>query len=390
MSDIEQKYTGPKDGNSFLTLEEIHKLMNSSSDTKIEITQNIAKYYAYDDRDESQVKIAEQVFRTLLKDTEVKVRKSLSDSIKNLKDVPHDVVANLARDIEEVSLPVLEFSDVLSDADLVDIISSAESEKKHLAIAGRKVVTEKISEALINTRSEKVVGQLMQNKGAEVSEDSFTKVVKNHSNSELVIGSMVERGSLPVAVFERLTGTVSQELFKKISEKHKGKMTDLEEAISKSRDMATMQVMGLKSSDEEFREFMVLMNSLKISEELMPIAALCTANMNLFEVCVAKRTKVPVLNIRALLKDRSNQGFKAIFGRAGLPMHLYEATVMLLDTVRDFETSNLPQDGSIRLSTKSSNRLIERLLMKAEESGKPEGFEYLLTLIKHGSSLNKD
>jgi uncharacterized protein (DUF2336 family) len=354
---------------SFLTLEEIHRLINSSADTKVDIAKNIAKYYKQGSYEENQIKIAEQIFRTLLKDTEIQVRKALSESIKDTDGIPYDVVVSLARDIEEVSLPVLQFSEVLSDADLIDIISTTENEQQHIAITNRKKVPEKVVDALINTKKESVVGNLVKNKGALVSEEGFKKIVDNHGGSEVVLTSMVERGSLPVTIVERITSTISDELYRKLSEKHKDAMVHLEGAMKKGRDVATMQVMGLKTTDEEFRDFTGLMRRLKISEELIPISALCMANMNLFEVSVARRIKVPVLNIRQLLKDHSNQGFRAIYGRASIPMHLYEASVLLFEVVRELGPDELQRAGSLKLSPKSVNRLIEKLMLKAEERG---------------------
>ncbi len=384
MSDLSKESNNFKKPGDMLALDEIHRLINSPVATKIDIAQNVAKYYKQGKYEDNHTKIAEQVFRTLLEDTEVKVRKSLAESVKDIGGIPHDVVVALAKDIAEVSLPVLEFSDVLTDIDLVDIISSAESEQQHLAITKRHKIPEKVSEALINTQNERVVDNLVQNKGAEVSEKGFSRIVENYSNSEAVLGSMIERGSLPVTVVERLTGTLTNELYKKLSVKHKSAMDKLEEAIKKGRDMATMQIMGLKSSEEEFREFMVLMKNLKMSEELIPISALCIANLNLFEISVAKRIRVPVINIRELLKDRSNQGFKALYNRSSLPAHLYNATVFLLDVIRDY-SNNITNENGLRLSTKSANRLIELLITKAEEIGKPDGLDYLLSLIKHNA-----
>lgn len=384
MSDINSTSTNKTGKPSYLTLDEIHRLINSPVDTKIDIAKNIAKYYQHDEYDDGQIRIAEQVFRTLLKDAEVKVRKSLSESIKNIDDIPYDVVVALARDIEEVSLPMLEFSEVLSDVDLIDIISSTESERQHIAITKRKHVNEKVSDALIETKNESVVGNLMQNKNAAVSETGLQKVIEHHADSEVVLGSMVERGSLPVNIVERLTSSVSNELYKKLATKHKSSLEKLEDAVKKGRDVAAMQVMGLKSSEEEYREFLTLMGKLKISEELIPISALCMANLNLFEISLARKTKVPVLNIRELIKDSSNQGFRAVYSRAGLPMHLFDACAMLLDLLRDSK-ENFASAGSQRLSSKAAHRLIEQYMFRAEEFGKPDSMEYILSIIQHNA-----
>lgn len=369
-------------GNSdFLTPEEIQRLASSSADTKIDIARNLAKYCNNGHTEDSQLKIAEQVFRTLQQDAEVKVRKNLADAIKNLQEVPHDLIVSLAKDIEEVSLPVLQFSEILSESDILNIIDSAQSEEKYLAISKRNAVSGKVSDALIDTKKDVVVGSLIQNINANISEESLRKAVENHTNSEYVLGSMIERGSLPIAVVERLTGTISNELYKKLSQKHAASMGKIEEVIKKSREVATMRVIGLKSSDEAFREFSILMDKLKISEDLMPIAALCIANMNVFEVSLAKTTKVPVLNIRELLKDTTNQGFVALYTRASLPPHLLEPSKLLLDILRKFHAPS-SGDTEIRLTHNTANRFIDEIVARSKEKGVPEHLDYLISLIK--------
>ena len=169
MDDIDKlKNTGSHKA-AILSQEEIQRLIHSPVDTKIHIAKNIVKYYEQDKYEDGQIEIAEQIFRIMLKDTETKVRKSLAEAIKSIEGVPHDVVLELAKDMEEVSLPILEFSDVLSDVDLVHIIVSTKNEQQHLAITKRKKINEGVSEALIDTKNEKVVGNLMQNTNAAVS-----------------------------------------------------------------------------------------------------------------------------------------------------------------------------------------------------------------------------
>jgi len=68
---------------------------------------------------EGERKIAEDIFRVMLKDASVRVRHALAESLKENPDVPHDVATSLAKDVDEVALPVVEFSSVLTDQDLI-------------------------------------------------------------------------------------------------------------------------------------------------------------------------------------------------------------------------------------------------------------------------------
>ena len=59
---------------------------------------------------DSEVKLANEIFRLLLKDTEMKVRLIIAEALKANMQAPHDVIWALANDCHEVAVPVLEFS----------------------------------------------------------------------------------------------------------------------------------------------------------------------------------------------------------------------------------------------------------------------------------------
>src|SRR5690606_19555593 len=102
---------------------------------------------------QEQIQVVEAVFRTLVHDTEQKVRKALAEGLKESKDVPKDVIKTLAEDIDDISLPVLQFSEVLSDKDLVEILEKSKDIDKAIAISKRKVITPAVSDKLIDTNN---------------------------------------------------------------------------------------------------------------------------------------------------------------------------------------------------------------------------------------------
>eukprot|EP00658_Telonema_sp_P-2_P045855 TRINITY_DN33877_c0_g1_i1.p1 TRINITY_DN33877_c0_g1~~TRINITY_DN33877_c0_g1_i1.p1 ORF type:complete len:170 (-),score=13.33 TRINITY_DN33877_c0_g1_i1:98-607(-) len=90
---------------------------------------------------ESERQIAEDIFRVMLRDAAVRVRQALSESLKDNPDVPHDVAASLAQDVDEVAMPVIEFSSVLTDKDLIDIVRTRGTDVQKV-VAGRRDVSE--------------------------------------------------------------------------------------------------------------------------------------------------------------------------------------------------------------------------------------------------------
>ena len=55
---------------------------------------------------EAERGIAEEIFRIMIKDAEVRVREALADTLKENPAIPHDVAMALASDVDEVALPV--------------------------------------------------------------------------------------------------------------------------------------------------------------------------------------------------------------------------------------------------------------------------------------------
>jgi uncharacterized protein (DUF2336 family) len=374
-------------GANVLTEEDIKNLIKSPFDKRLDITKKIASYYGSGGFSAEQMKIAEEIFRTLLKDTEVEIRKTLSLAIKNSDNIPKDVVMQLAKDISDVSLPVLEFSQVFSDSDLIEIIQSTHEVSKQQGVSRRKSVSTSVSEALIETGNEIVVDTLLQNRGAEVTEKGFSKIVKDFGNKENVMESMISRENLPVNVVENMAKIVSDEIYKKLSVKHKDAVDKISDEVRKSKEVATMKVIGMQTTEQEFYQFTQLMKKLKIADDLMPISALCIGNFNLFEVSMARIIKVPVLNIRTLLMDESNKGFAVLYQRAGLPQSLYAATEVLLEVLREIKDEL--KGGGIKLSKNTANRILGNLMMRVEERGEVENIDYIVTLIRHNMEMSE-
>jgi uncharacterized protein (DUF2336 family) len=372
-----------KSENYELTDEDIQKLIMSPFEKKIDITKKIADYYKGGGFNEEQMVMAARMFGTLVKDTEVKIRKTLSEAIKDFPNIPNDIILSLANDVQEVSLPVLQFSDVLTDADLIEIVNSSEDVEKQKSISRRKDVSEEVSGALIETSNEEVVGSLLKNEGAAVSSEAYEKIVEEFGDKEEIMGSMIERASLPVSVVESLASKISDTIYNKLQEKHKEAFAGMGDIIKNSREVATMKIIGLRSTDAEYYHFCQLMERLKISDDLSPIYALCMGNMNIFEVKIARLTQTPVLNIRTLLQDSSNKGFRVLYRRAELPKDLFEATEVLISALRELWSDYANKSSDVDFTKDISHQLTGAIMKRVKNVEDVKNLDYILSLVSH-------
>ena len=155
---------------------------------------------AHDDDEDVRIKIAErlitllpelskqkqsqlyayavQALGTLALDEVLKIRKALSSALKDYAHTPPKVAGQLARDIErEVSAPILKLCAALSDEDILDILSQHPANWAIEAIAGRESVSADVSQAVIATEHVPAGEILLENKGAEITEQLLEEII---------------------------------------------------------------------------------------------------------------------------------------------------------------------------------------------------------------------
>ncbi|MEO8685577.1 MAG: DUF2336 domain-containing protein, partial [Devosia sp.] len=116
---------------------------------------------------------------------EVEARVHVAKLLAPLERAPGTVVVKLANDDIEVAKPLLEFSNVLSDDDLIDIISR-QSEGHRVAIAGRVNVPERVGEAIVEHGETSSVVRLVRNSTAEFDPSTLRKLVaRAHADAEI-------------------------------------------------------------------------------------------------------------------------------------------------------------------------------------------------------------
>ena len=219
-------------------------LSDPSPDARADAAAKIATHYdATANFGEQEKKLAEEIFSIMCKDAEERVRMALSANLKECPFLPHDIALTLANDVESVSKPILAFSPVLTDDDLIEIISS-QGEEKQKAIASRSSVSPNVSDALIDTRNEVVVSTLVANDRADISTNSMQRVLDDFASSDLVKSSMVGRSSLPMEVSERLVTMVSDKLQQDLIGRHELSSDQISDLILQSREKATLGLLA--------------------------------------------------------------------------------------------------------------------------------------------------
>ena len=359
-----------------LTQDDVARLLTDpSAETRAETAAKIAQDFDTDLLTPEERKVAQEIFRIMAKDAEARVREALSFNLKENSAIPHEVAKALAQDVDSVALPILQFSEVLTDEDLIEIVRSPDASKQ-VAIAKRSTVSENVSTALVDAGNEDAITNLVANEGAEISEQSLQKVVEDFGDRETMQEAMVHRPRLPVTVAERLVTMVSEGLKGELVKRHELPASLATDLVLQSRERATI-TLSTESNEDELER---LVHQMRERGRLTPsiiLRALCMGDLRFFEAAVAELARVPVVNARTLIHDSGELGLRAVFDKAGLPASQFPAVRAAMDVARETE-----YDGGENDRERYSRRMIERILTQYGDLGvefDSDDLEYLLT-----------
>ncbi len=348
--------------NETLSIADVHKLLEDpSADNRAETARKVATGFGDGVLSERERVIAEDIFKVMVRDVEMRVREALSVNLRNCAFISHDIARALAEDVDQVALPMLQFSTVLTDDDLVEIVNK-HGPAKQKAVAKRETVSEVVSEALVDAGDADVVSTLMSNKGATISEPTMEKALDKHGDSIKVSQTMALRPKLPIAVAERLVTMVSDSIRDHILKNHDLPVETVTDLIILSREKATIGLLDEKSSAEDARDLVVqLYRSGRLTPSII-LRALCMGDIRFFEASVAVLAKMPLISARVLIHDEGADGLKSILKKARVPPPLFPAFRAAVEVSNETEYDGLDNDRE-----RFRRRMIERILTNFED-----------------------
>jgi len=161
---------------------------------------------------------ARRVLRRLAEDQAVEVRRMVAEEVRASSAIPRDLALTLARDIDEaVCCPVLEFSPLLDDDDLVALIDDRLSSPALTAIARRNGLGEAVSDRIAGTLDEAAVAALLTNAGAQIREATLDMIIDAAPGAAAWHEPLVSRAGLTGSAIRRIAGFVADELLEVIA-----------------------------------------------------------------------------------------------------------------------------------------------------------------------------
>lgn len=338
---------------------------DSDADVRGGLAANIAKVAPNLSEEESDKLRAQthEALETLAKDQITKVRAVLSEALKDVVDAPADVIKLLASDLAlEVSGPVLEFSPVLTDQDLLEIIEQGPASGGVGAIARRDGVSENLADAIIATDDIQGIGDLLGNNSAQIREEALDDLIDRSANIDLWQAPLVTRPHLPEGAAGRMAGFLAESLLDKLRARD-----DLDgDALDAISNIVHQRMSGDKDDLDPEKALSAGFDFLKVDPPLDTVKRL-HENQKLGKGVIKKALQagdqtfvfaalivlgaVDVAVARKVFLEKSPYGIVALFGKADLPADMLVLAQQKMGRIAPSEVIEPNDDGSFPMST---------------------------------------
>jgi uncharacterized protein (DUF2336 family) len=298
---------------------------DTDDEVRCELARKIARLVPGLPHD-AQIKLREQmeaILEKLADDHLPRVRQIIAEEIKLADNVPKRIALRLARDLEHVvRAPILEYSPLLSDDDLLQIMASGIVDGAMAPIAKRQHVSEPVADAIVATLDVSAVAALLANKNAQIREETLDAIIDQAEDIHRWHKPIVMRPELPLRAVRRVAGFVASSLLNILLTRDDLDLDkDTTEFLKKTIQTRIKTEASL--APEETQKLGVSAKQAFDTGRLgdAEISAAATANRSTFVVeALALKSGIPELLVRRIIDARSGKAITALVWKSGLSM----------------------------------------------------------------------
>jgi uncharacterized protein (DUF2336 family) len=295
---------------------------DACDDVRAELARKIARLMpGLSQREAEHIRaLTIETLQRLAADQVPRIRAILAEEIKHLDCVPPELVKLLARDVETiVSAPILEYSPLLSDADLMEIIAEGKVHAVLAAIARRRPLSANVSDAVVSSLDIPAVSALLANPDAAIRERTLDAIIDQAERISVWQNALAMRADLSRRAVKRLASFVSTELIEQLARLHPLDDETKQLLNRQVRARADEGELAPSSSDAAAAEVEAASKAGKLDETFVEEAAE-TSRREIVVFSLARLARVPDRTVRRVLLTRSAKPVTALVWRAGLSM----------------------------------------------------------------------
>jgi uncharacterized protein (DUF2336 family) len=193
---------------------------DDNEDVRAELAVKIARLMpGLSERESSHIfALTIETLECLARDAAVRVRAILAEEIKDLNCIPRDVALMLARDLNAiVAAPILQYSPLLSDADLIEVIACGQVQEVLTAIAARKPLNEDVSDKLVQSLNVPAVAALLVNPDSRIRKETLDRIIEQAEEINAWHMPLALRADLSARAIRRIGSLVGASILERLA-----------------------------------------------------------------------------------------------------------------------------------------------------------------------------
>ena len=299
-----------------------------------------------------------EALETLARDQAVMVRKIIAETLRDMVDAPAPIIRQLARDAEMVVAgPVLQYSPVLNEADLLEIIETSAAKGALSHISKRHGLGESVCDAIAARDDREAIGHLLANTCAQIREETLDQFIDMAPDIGDWHAPLVHRPKLPGLAASKLARFVADSLLGVLENRkdlEAGQIRAVKDAVHQRIEAGELQRDGEigGTGREEGETILEKARRLHGEGRLTPedIAASLGANdLKLARAALAVRSGLTLEAVGKVLGTQSAKGVVSLCWKARLPADMSVKIQVKLGHVPPGQTLN-PRGGDYPLS----------------------------------------
>lgn len=305
-----------------------------------------------EDESEQLAEMTFQVLEILAQDQVPHIRAIIADEIKHLHNVPKRLIQRLAEDAEiTVAGPILEYSPLLTDEQILQIVTSGLRGGALEAVARRRNVSNRIAKAVVDQDEDPAIAELLKNQTAKIGDKLMEEIAMHAETRPDLHLPLVDRGSLSKATLRRIATFVSAALVERMISSN-----TLEEELARDLRLAVRERIDAGETEEEkprsdidARHADKLFKSGKLDEYAV-LDAIDEGNVEFLQRSYELLTELSAKHVEKMLTSESAKGLCALAWKAG---HGADIAVSLQRRIGKIPAKSMiheAKDGSFQMS----------------------------------------
>mgnify|MGYP000849042387 CR=1 FL=1 len=265
--------------------------------------------------------LAIQTLQCLARDQLPRVRAIIADAVKDSATAPRDLVRRLALDEDDaIACAVVEYSPLLNDADLKEIVDLARVSERLAAVARRRGLSAAVCDAVVARADIGAIAALIANETAQIGDQALEAILAKAAEIEAWHAPLAMRPNLSERVLRRIAGFVSSALIERMARRPGlDAATELALKAAARRRIETGGGGALPSESE--RRVQAALKAGRLDEAFIGAAAEA-GERDVVAMALAALVRVPPAVATRILDSRSARAVTALVWKAGLAMRV--------------------------------------------------------------------